>query len=258
MIQIPGYNISDRFLESCGYTFYRGTDESSDTPVLVKTPSPDNETYRYYADLQHEYMLLKEIESPGVIRIRDIIDFEDKSVLIVEPFEGKLLSELLGEAPLEISESLSIALNLTVTLGELHRRGIIHGNIFPSCLTVDSASGTIKLTDVTHAIVLPPGETELSAVNFYYPGPVYISPEQTGCINRLVDFRSDFYLLGLILYEMLTGKPPFRGDDLTGLIHNHISKKPDIPSGINKNIPGEVSSVVMKLLEKNAENRYQS
>ncbi len=258
MLQIPGYNITDMFFESCGYIFYRGIDQASSTPVIVKTPLPENESYRYYAYLQHEYMLLRDINSPGIIRIRNIIESDKRIALVLEPFEGTLLTELIKDSVLRIQDSLKFAISIASTLGELHSKGIINGNIDPSRIMADRSTGAIKMFDFTRAVILPPGETEVSAVNFYYPGPLYISPEQTGCINRLVDYRTDFYLLGLILYEMLTGKTPFRGEDLTGLIHSHISKKPVRPSEIKKNIPSSVSTVIMKLLEKNAENRYQS
>ncbi len=258
MLQIPGYELHEKFFETCGYIFFRGIELSTGKQVIVKTPMPENESYRFYVYLQHEYLLLKEISSPGIIRVLNIVESDDRVSLILEPFEGTLLSELISNSGLTVADTLVIAKNIAFTLGELHRNGIITGTLDPSRIIADPANGTIKMPDFTRSVMLPPGEKEISAANFHYPGPLYIAPEQTGCINRLVDYRTDFYLLGLLLYEMLTGKTPFHGDDLTGLIHSHISKKPVPPSNIKKNLPASVSMVVMKLLEKNAENRYQS
>ncbi len=161
---------------------------------------------------------------------------------------------------MDLSSFLKIAIRIAEALEEIHKINIIHKDIKPSNIIVNPQSGEVKLIDFGVA-------SRLSRENSFLQSPEhlegtlrYMSPEQTGRINRFVDYRSDLYSLGATFYEILTGEPPFASLDSMELIHHHIAKIPVSPREKNKsrNIPIELSEIVMKLLAKNAEDRYQS
>ncbi|HSE39071.1 MAG TPA: sigma 54-interacting transcriptional regulator [Blastocatellia bacterium] len=151
-----------------------------------------------------------------------------------------------------------VAIQLAAILSKLHRRDIIHRNVNPRSVFFNLSAGEVQLTDFSYA------SGTASETHFLLPQRIssealpYISPEQTGRMNRTIDHRSDFYSLGITFYELLTGVRPFRSEDPLELTHSHIAKTPPSPSDVEPKIPGPVSEIIMKLLSKNAENRYQS
>jgi PAS domain S-box-containing protein len=178
-------------------------------------------------------------------------------MLILEDPGGEPLDRLLGQ-PMELSRFLRFAVGLAAALGELHQRGLIHKDIKPANILVDSASGAVWLTGFGIASRLPRERQSAEPPEVIAGTLAYMAPEQTGRMNRSIDSRSDLYSLGVTFYEMLTGVLPFTASDPMEWVHCHIARQPVTPDKYAKEIPAPLSAIVMKLLAKTAEERYQT
>ena len=180
-----------------------------------------------------------------------------QTTLFVEFSGGVPLNRLIGQ-PMEIGPFLRLAAAMASALGRLHGRGLIHKDIKPSNVIVDSATERVWLTGFGIASRLPRERQSLEAPEFIAGTLAYMAPEQTGRVNRSIDSRSDLYSLGVTFYEMLTGRLPFTASDPMEWVHCHIARQPTNPSQRLKTIPIAVSAITMKMLSKTAEDRYQS
>ena len=183
---------------------------------------------------------------------------ENGWALILENTEGLPLRKLMDTARLDLLDSLKVAVSLTGILKEVHRQGILHKMINPFNIFVDPASGTVKLSGFGLATRLP--KENLTTLSPQLSGETlpYISPEQTGRMNRTLDYRSDFYSLGVTLYELFSGRVPFHSREAMEIIHAHIARQPVPLDQVAPQVPKTLSRLVMKLLAKRAEARYQS
>ncbi len=172
-------------------------------------------------------------------------------------FRGQPLDKLFRE-PMEITAFLRYATRIAGALAELHHAGVIHKNIKPQSILFDSDTGEVRIIDMRLAVRLPRDAPAARGPSVLEGTLAYISPEQTGRINRWVDDRTDLYSLGVTFYEMLTGKLPFQVSDPLEWVHCHLARVPPPPTALRKEIPGPLSDIVMKLLSKAAEDRYQS
>ena len=189
---------------------------------------------------------------------RELAQCENGWALILENTEGLPLRKLMDAARLDLPDSLKVAVSLIGILKEVHRQGILHKMINPFNIFVDPASGTVKLTGFGLATRLP--RENLTTLSPQLSGETlpYISPEQTGRMNRPLDYRSDFYSLGATLYELFTGRVPFHSREAMEIIHAHIARQPVPLDKITPQVPKTLSNMVMKLMAKRAETRYQS
>jgi serine/threonine protein kinase len=178
-------------------------------------------------------------------------------MLILEDRDGQPLDRLLGE-PMEVSRFLRFAVGLAAALGKLHQQGLIHMDIKPANILVNSASGAVWLTGFGIASRLPRERQSAEPLQMIAGTLAYMAPEQTGRMNRSIDSRSDLYSLGVTFYEMLTGVLPFKASDPMEWVHCHIARQPVTPDRYAKEIPPPLSAIVMKLLAKTAEERYQT
>src|SRR5260221_3333545 len=170
---------------------------------------------------------------------------------------GEPLDRFLGQ-PMELSRFIRFAVGLAAALGRLHEQGLIHKDIKPANILVDSASGAVWLTGFGIASRLP-RERQLAEPPEMIAGTLaYMAPEQTGRMNRSIDSRSDLYSLGVTFYEMLTGVLPFTASDPMEWVHCHIARQPVPPDEYAKEIPAPLSTIVLKLHAKTAEERYQT
>ena len=160
--------------------------------------------------------------------------------------------------PMEIGQFLRLAVALSGALGQLHGRGLIHKDIKPANVLVDSATGRVRLTGFGIASRLPRERQSPEPPEFIAGTLAYMAPEQTGRVNRSIDSRSDLYSLGVTFYEMLTGGLPFTASDPMEWVHCHIARQPAAPSERLRTVPASVSAITMKLLSKTAEERYQT
>jgi PAS domain S-box-containing protein len=207
--------------------------------------------------LEHEYALKGELDADWAARPMALTHYNGGMALVLEDPGGTPADRLLGR-PLKVSHFLGIAIPLAGALGQVHERGLIHKDIKPANILVDAASGGVWLTGFGIASRLP-RERQAPAPPEVIAGTLaYMAPEQTGRMNRSVDSRSDLYALGVTFYEMLTGRLPFTAADPMEWVHCHIARKPMPPNERVASLPSLLSAIVMKLLAKTAEERYQT
>src|SRR6202790_4695869 len=207
--------------------------------------------------LEHEYALKGELDADWAARPIALTHYNDRMALVLEDPGGTSLDRLLGR-PLDVSHFLRIAIPLAGALRQVHERGLIHKDIKPANILVDAASGGVWLTGFGIASRLP-REHQAAAPPEVIAGTLaYMAPEQTGRMNRSVDSRSDLYALGVPLYEMLTGQLPFVAADPMEWVHCHIARQPVPPNEQFAGVPEPLSAIVMRLLAKTAEERYQT
>ncbi|MDJ0726243.1 MAG: AAA family ATPase, partial [Prochloraceae cyanobacterium] len=266
MNSLTNYLITEQIKVHSDRTIYRAVRKSDKILVIIKTLKKDYPKIEETASLLHEYEIVKNISSERIVKVYDIERYKQSFALILEDFGGESLQELLATRKLKLKEFLNVAIQLSLILDEINQQKIIHKDIKPSNIIIHPKTLQVKLTDFGVATRLTK-ETNTFKKNLWgrhnnsqlLEGTLaYISPEQTGRMNRALDYRSDFYSLGVTFYEMLTGKLPFQAEDSLQLIHYHIATTPIPPYKINPEIPQAVSAIVMKLLAKNAEDRYQS
>jgi predicted ATPase/transcriptional regulator with GAF, ATPase, and Fis domain len=253
-MEVPGYRIHDELARDAHYAVCRG--EAPDAvAVLVKLPLSSSLQPAAIASLRREHELLSALDLDGIPRPRA---FEPQGALVLEDIGATSLRAMLRPGPATLDDALWIARELARTVGELHRRRLIHKSLSPESVLVEPKSRRVQLIDFSLASRLPQ-ETQAASPPQLLPGRLsYMSPEQTGRMNRVVDYRTDLYSLGTILYEMLTGRPPYLSDDPLELVHGHIAKTAPAPAELSGGVPEVLSEIVMKLLSKTPERRYQS
>jgi PAS domain S-box-containing protein len=225
--------------------------------VLLVLPSADQPTPGSLNRLVHEYELRDELEAAWALRPVELVRERGRAMLMLEDPGGEPLGGLIG-APLELGRFLQLAVALSVSLGRLHERGIIHKDIKPANVLVDAATGRVWLTGFGIASRSPREHQSPEPPEFIAGTLPYMAPEQTGRMNRSIDSRSDLYSLGVTLYEMLTGSLPFTAADPMEWVHCHIARQPLPPHDRSPTAPTAVSAIIMKLLAKTPEERYQT
>jgi PAS domain S-box-containing protein len=207
--------------------------------------------------LAHEYSFRDELDSTWAVRPLELVRDRGQSILVLEDPGGELLGELLG-TPMEVERFLRVAVGVAAVLGKAHQRGLIHKDIKPANVLVNTTSGEIRLTGFGIASRVPRVRQAPASPEFIAGTLAYMAPEQTGRMNRSIDSRSDLYSLGITFYQMLTGALPFTAHDPMEWFHCHIARTPMPPRERLGTVPTPISQLVMKLLAKNAEDRYQS
>jgi len=220
-------------------------------------PAAEQPTSDSLNRLTHEYGLKDDLDNAWSARPLALTHYNDRMTLVLEDPGGMPIDRLLGR-PLGVLQFLRIAIPLAGTLGRVHERGLIHKDIKPANILVNEASGGVWLTGFGIASRLP-REHQAPAPPEVIAGTLaYMAPEQTGRMNRSVDSRSDLYALGVTFYEMLAGKLPFTAADPMEWVHCHIARQPMPLEERVAGVPGPLSAIVMKLLAKTAEERYQT
>ncbi|AFY76986.1 putative ATPase [Pleurocapsa sp. PCC 7327] len=258
MLVQSGYQIKDKISAGISTDIYRGYDEQTRKPVIIKAINTEYPTFQAIARLRYEYEIIRNLDCQGIVKPYRLEKYRNGLALILEDFGGQSLKQVLASQSISLKECLRIAISIVETLGKLHEIPILHKDINPSNIIINRATGEVKITDFSIASRLSHENPTICHPNLLEGTPAYISPEQTGRMNRSIDYRTDFYSLGVTLYEMLTGRLPFESTDLMELVHCHLAKFPVPPHQLNREIPEAVSSIVMKLLAKKAEERYQS
>ena len=256
--EIPGYLLEQVIFESSRTWLWRGKRQSDGLSVLIKGAASSEQSAQELVEIRHEYEITQALKIDGVLRVEEVVQYENGSVLILENTEGLPLRKLMEAARLDLPDSLKVAVSLIGILKEVHRQGILHKMINPFNIFVDPASGNIKLTGFGLATRLSRENSTTLSPQLSGETLLYLSPEQTGRMNRVLDYRSDFYSLGATLYELFTGRVPFQSREAMEIIHAHIARQPPPPDEIEPQVPRVLSKMVMKLMDKRAEARYQS
>jgi predicted ATPase/serine phosphatase RsbU (regulator of sigma subunit)/tRNA A-37 threonylcarbamoyl transferase component Bud32 len=275
MIKIKNYQIHTQIYQSANSVIYRGMRKKDNQPVILKVLKEDYPTPEELTRYRQEYeimRLLTNVES--VVKAYDLEKYQNTLVMILEDFGGESLKvifeklngskteesslSLSKRGKLSISNFLSLAIQMTDSLAQIHRQNIIHKDINPSNIILNPSTGVLKMIDFGIATQFKIQHLRLTNPEVLEGTLAYMSPEQTGRMNRALDYRTDFYSLGVTFYELLTGKVPFESDDAMELVHCHIAKTPVPACEVNPDVPPIISDIVMKLMAKNAEDRYQS
>lgn len=233
---------------------YRARDEKNQRSVIVKQAASSKQASR----LLHEYTLLRDLKLKTVPEVLDYQQLEQHDALVFADNHSVSLRQwLLTERP-EFNGRLTAALNITQAIGQVHDQGIIHKQITPDNILVHPDSLAVQIIDFSLSTRLKREHPSFQETLSGKQNLVYIAPEQSGRINRVIDYRSDYYSLGCTLYEMFTGAPPFSATDPSELIHCHLARQPVEPYIQNTSLPETLSHIIMKMLEKDASQRYQS
>jgi PAS domain S-box-containing protein len=236
---------------------YRGRIEGDHPHVLVLAPALKRPAPKTLKRLEHECSLREQLDPAWAAQPIGISRHWARPVLVLTDPGGMLLNRLLGE-PFEPARFLPLAIGIVATVRKLHEQGIVHKDIKPANLLIDCATGRAFLTGFAIASRLPRERQAPDPPEFIAGTLAYMAPEQTGRMNRSIDSRSDLYSLGVMLYEMLTGTLPFVASDPMGWVHCHLAKQPEPPPERVAGIPEIISAIVLKLLAKTAEERYQT
>ena len=225
--------------------------------VLVALPIAEHPTPSSLKRLRHEFEVKDDLDDAWAARPLELVHERGQTILLLKDPGGEPLDHFIGP-PMEIGRFLRLAVALSAALGRLHERGLVHKDIKPSNVLVNSASGQIWLTGFGIASRLPRERQSPDPPEFIAGTLAYMAPEQTGRMNHSIDSRSDLYSFGVTLYQMLTGNLPFTASDPMEWVHCHIARKPAPPSERVKNVSPAVSAIIVKLLAKTAEERYQT
>jgi PAS domain S-box-containing protein len=267
-LHLPGYELFEEIHCHAKSIVYRAkqigiNSEAASRPVIIKTLSAKYPRYQDLVNFSHQYTIAKDLDLPGVINLYSLEKYDQGYALVMEDFGGVALDEY--QQHLSLTDILDIGIQLADTLHALAQQRIVHKDIKPANILIHPTTKRVKLIDFSIASLLPQETLGIVTPHLLEGTLAYLAPEQTGRMNRVVDYRSDFYALGITLYELLTGKLPFEttapitaGSAAIELIHCHLAKIAQPVAQVNETIPAIVSQIVAKLMAKNAENRYQS
>ncbi len=258
MSELFGYKITTKLHESSNSLVYRARRLNNEQSVILKVLKQTYPPPQKIAWFRQEYEITRSLNIPGIVEVYSIENYQHQWFLVLEDFGGESLDKLIQLQPLEPSKFLSGALEIVDILARVHQQHIIHKDINPSNIIVNPSTGTVKLIDFGISTNLAVENSTFCHPNLLEGTLAYISPEQTGRMNRSIDYRTDFYGLGVTFYQLLTSQLPFPTDDPMELVHCHMAKPPLAPHECNPDIPPAISAIALKLMSKNAEDRYQS
>ncbi|MDJ1184888.1 AAA family ATPase [Roseofilum casamattae] len=254
MFSLPGYQTLEQIYESSNSEVYRAICEEGNQPVILKMLKEDYPTPSELTRYKQEYQLMRSLELPGIITAYDLRTYQNTLVIVLEDFGGQSLDKLYQQTQLSLSQFLLLFIKVSDNLGQLHAANVIHKDINPANIVFNPETEEVKLIDLGISTRLSKENPTLRNPNVLEGTLSYISPEQTGRMNRSLDYRSDFYSLGVSMYELLIGQRPFLAEDELELVYSQIAKQPEFPN----TIPEMIREILATLMAKNAEDRYQS
>jgi PAS domain S-box-containing protein len=256
-VQISAY-VRESLREDEEFILYRARASAAElSSVLLLVPASVRPSLETLKKIENEYSFRDDLDTTWAVRPLFLSQRNGQKALVLEDPGGEPLDHLIRE-PMEIRQFLRIAASLGAALSQAHKRKLIHKDVKPSNVLVESATGRVWLTGFGIASRLPRERQSLQPPEFIAGTLPYMAPEQTGRMNRSIDSRSDLYALGVTLYEMLTATLPFTASDPMEWVHCHVARQPVPPIERLNGIPESVSAIIMKLLAKTAEERYQT
>ncbi|MEO1623311.1 MAG: AAA family ATPase, partial [Cyanobacteria bacterium J06632_3] len=259
---IPGYDLTEELYVGSRTAVYRALADQA-RPVVIKVLRASHPSFKALVRFRNQYIIAKNLSMEGIVRPLALEPWAHSYALVMEDVGAIALGEYLQSCrPLSVGEVLEIALQMADILHYLGQHRVLHKDINPANILIHPDTHKIWLTDFSLASLLPKESQELQGHCALEGTLAYIAPEQTGRMNRGIDYRADFYGLGVTLYELFTGELPFQSDEPMALIHSHIAKMPTPPCEFSPApytvISPSLSDIVLKLMAKNAEDRYQS
>ena len=263
MIALPDVSIQTQIYESVTSRVYRGIRAEDGREIVIKLLKQDYPSPQELTRYRQEYAITRSLDVEGVIKAYSQQDYQRTLVIFLEDFGGESLEYWIRQrpeafCPMPVSTFLPLAIKLSKILGRIHAAHIIHKDINPGNIVLNPDTGVVKIIDFGIATQFNRTNPTFKSHYVLEGTLAYLSPEQTGRMNRSLDYRTDFYSLGVTFYELLTGQLPFPTTDILELVHCHIAKQSVPPHKLNAAIPQPVSDIILKLMAKNAEDRYQS
>jgi predicted ATPase/signal transduction histidine kinase len=255
---LPNYRITEQLYDGSRTLVYRGISALDQKFVVIKLLKSEYPTFNELVQFRNQYAITKNLDLAGVIKPIALENYGNSFALVMEDMGGISLADYLGGSSMSLDEFLPYAIAIAQILAELYHNRVIHKDIKPQNILINPKTKQIKLIDFSIASLLPKENQEIANPNVLEGTLAYISPEQTGRMNRGIDYRTDFYSLGVTFYELLTGQLPFQSTDPMELVHCHIARTPTPPIELVPAIPKAVSDIAIKLMAKTAELRYQS
>jgi diguanylate cyclase (GGDEF)-like protein len=257
MVLVKGYSLDQALYEGAQCAVYRGTRDSDGVPVVCKLMSAEYPTSNELSSFRREYEIGTRLRGQGTVGLYALEESGKGLAIVMEDIGAEALDRDASLSRSGLEEKLLVACGIVEALVPVHRAGIIHKDINPSNIVRNRESGIVKIIDFGIAAELARESASIQAMGMLEGTPAYISPEQTGRMNRPMDYRTDFYSLGATLYELFAGRVPFPGGDVLELVHAHLAKVPVSPGDIVPGLPEAVSAIILKLLAKAPEDRYQ-
>jgi len=258
MIEINGYQIDEQIFRGAHTTVYRATKEESGEDVIIKTLTADFPSAEDMDELRHDYEIGSQFAHPNIIKYDSLEPYQNNIAIVSKYFTSLRLSDVIPQKGLEVVEFINIATQLTEGLATIHDKNIIVMDIKPQNIGFNQDSATVKYFDFGISTYLEQESQQGISIHKLSGTLHYMSPEQTGRMNRAIDYRTDFYSLGMTFYELICGSNPCNGLNLSECVYFHIAKIPPSPLKVRPDIPPMLSNIIMKLVEKNAEDRYQN
>ena len=263
MLVCPGYDIAETISQNSSSVVYRGTRLSDNLPVILKARASEFPSIGEQAALRREFEITRRFEDvAGIAQVLELIEIPNNLVMVSRDIGGRSLAELFPEhdagQTLSLSEMLALFRDFSRVLEVLQANRVVHKDINPGNLIFNPTTHAVNLIDFGISSLLSNEYQRYQNANHLEGCLPYISPEQTGRVNRPLDYRSDLYSLGAVFYELLTGQPPFPAKGRVELVHAHIAQLPPLPCSLNSQLPEAVSGILMRLLAKMPEQRYLS
>ncbi|MEO1088193.1 MAG: protein kinase, partial [Acidobacteriota bacterium] len=258
MMDVPGYEILATLAEKPRTLVFRAIRESDERPVVLKTCRYAYPTPRDLAKMELAFEICRDFDHPHLVRCLDLFSHGNGLILVMDDIGESALSLTLEHGPLSIGTAIDYAVKLASALEHIHGKGVIHRDLKPSNVVHHPVTEHVRLIDFSIASRISREKQPVVSLQSLEGSLQYLSPEQTGRMNRPVDYRTDFYAFGVTCYEMLTGQLPFSSLDPMELVHCHLAKRPVPVHKIRPEVPKALSEIVDKLMAKAAEDRYQS
>jgi predicted ATPase/signal transduction histidine kinase/GAF domain-containing protein len=256
--KMSGYTLVEHLYLGSRTAVYRGVQRSQPCLVVIKILRHEYPSFSELVQFRNQYAIAKNLNISGIVQPISLEPYANSYALVMEDIGGISLRHYIHAAPLTIDQFWSIALQIVDILHQLHQQRIIHKDIKPANILIQPETGQIKLIDFSIASLLPRETQEIQNPNVLEGTLAYISPEQTGRMNRGIDYRSDFYSLGITFFELLTGQLPFQAEEPMEMVHAHLAKQPPSVCDLHPDLPIMLGEIIYKLMSKNAEDRYQS
>ncbi|WP_432666123.1 AAA family ATPase [Wukongibacter baidiensis] len=257
-MKILGYEIIEKIYESSNSIIYRAVKSDDDKSVIIKLLNHEYPSEERIAQFNYEYEIINNIDIDGVIKEYGLESYKSSFALILEDFDGIAIKSIDFKS-WELKDKLKLLIKIIDIIDKIHSKNIIHKDINPSNILLNEKTGEVKIIDFGNATKLTKEKSSINSKRVIEGTFAYISPEQTGRMNRAIDYHSDYYSLGATFYEILANQKMFPNiSDPMEIIHYHVAKEPKPLHLLDQEIPLTVSKIIMKLLAKNAEDRYQS
>jgi predicted ATPase/GAF domain-containing protein len=255
---MQNYQIIKKIYESANSLVYQVVQKKDNQPFILKILKENYPTASELTRYKQEYTITRSLDSDSIIKAYELQRLDNTLTMVLEDFGGQSLKFLISQRQLNLEEFLQIAIKITVGLAAIHQANIIHKDINPSNIVYNPQTKQLKIIDFGISTQLAQEFVTACSPNQIEGTLAYIAPEQTGRMNRSVDYRSDFYSLGITFYELLTNQLPFSSPDPMELVHCHIAQIPKPIYEVVPDCPVAISHVIAKLLAKTPEKRYQS